>query len=301
MAEALIGQQAAPAGTIKDTDTRNFVRDVIQESQQQPVIVDFWAPWCGPCKTLGPVIERAVQAAGGRVKLVKVNIDQNQQLAQQMRIQSIPAVIAFHNGQPVDGFVGAVPESQVKQFVQRLAGAGGPSPIDDALEQALEAQEAGDLQRAAAIYGQIVRAEPGNALALAGLAQCYIAAGDLAQARRTLDTVPPEQRNLPEVVSALATLELAEDAGEVGDRAGLEARLAADPADHEARFDLANALLAQGENEAAVDHLLELVRRNRAWNEEAARKRLVKLFEAFGPTDPLTLSARRRLSSLLFS
>lgn len=301
MVEPLIGQSAAPADAVKDSDTRGFMADVIEESRHQPVIVDFWAPWCGPCKTLGPVIERAVKQSGGAVKLVKINIDENQQLAQQLRIQSIPAVIAFSNGQPVDGFVGALPESQVKQFIQRLGGASGPSPIEQALEQAKAAFEDGDLDRAVAYYGQIAHADPGNPKAIAGLAQCYIQTGDLEQARAALATVAPDQRNQPEVASATALLELAEQSGEAGDAAALAAAVERDPADHQARFDLANALVAQGKREEAVDHLLEIIRRDRTWNEQAARQRLVKLFEAFGPTDPLTLSARRRLSSLLFS
>ena len=301
MAETLIGQGAAAANLVKDSDTRNFVQDVVQESRNQPVIVDFWAPWCGPCKTLGPIIERAVQQAGGAVKLVKVNIDQNQQLAQQLRIQSIPAVIAFADGQPVDGFVGALPESQVKQFIQRLTGDTGPSAIEQAIEQAQAAMEAGDLDGAVGIFGQIVRADPGNVPALGGLAQCYIQNGDLEQARRTLETVPPDRRNAPEIASAHAMLELAEQAGASGDPALLAAEVARDGDDHQARYDLAIALLARGQRDEAVDHLLEIVQRKRDWNDEAARKQLVKLFEAFGPADPLTLSARRRPSSLLFS
>ena len=303
MAEPLIGQAQAPADTIKDSNQRGFAVDVLQASRTVPVIVDFWAPWCGPCKTLGPVIEKAVKAAGGKVKLVKINIDENPQLAQQLRIQSIPAVYAFVGGQPVDGFVGALPESQVKSFVQRLAGGagGGPSPIDEALAQAKEAFKADDLDRAVSLYGQVVRAEPSNGKALAGLAQCYLKRGNKAEAKRTLDMIGPDHKSDPDVVSARAALELAENAPAAGAAEQLKQKLASDPADHQARFDLANALAAQGEREAAVDHLLEIVKRARIWNEEAARKQLIKLFEAFGPTDPLTIVSRRRLSALLFS
>jgi putative thioredoxin len=302
--EQLIGQapQAAAMDVIKDSNARTFAQDVLAASREVPVIVDFWAPWCGPCKQLGPVLEKVVQQAGGKVKLVKVNIDENPQIAQQLRIQSIPAVFAFANGQPVDGFVGALPESQIRQFVQRLTGDTGPSEIDQAIEMAKQALAAGDLDRAVGVYGQILRVEPQNGKALAGLAHAYIKSGDLKQARQTLDMIGPDYRNDPDVASARAALELAEQAGEKGgETAALEAKVAQDPNDLQAKLDLAVALAATGERERAVELLLEMVQKNRAWNEEAARKQLVKLFEAFGPTDPLTVSARRRLSSILFS
>jgi putative thioredoxin len=302
--EQLIGQapQAAAMDVIKDSNARTFAQDVLAASREVPVIVDFWAPWCGPCKQLGPVLEKVVQQAGGKVKLVKVNIDENPQIAQQLRIQSIPAVFAFANGQPVDGFVGALPESQIRQFVQRLTGDTGPSEIDQAIEMAKQALAAGDLDRAVGVYGQILRVEPQNGKALAGLAQAYIKSGDLKQARQTLDMIGPDYRNDPDVASARAALELAEQADKKGgETAALEAKVAQDPNDLQAKLDLAVALAATGERERAVELLLEMVQKNRAWNEEAARKQLVKLFEAFGPTDPLTVSARRRLSSILFS
>ena len=302
--EPLIGQapQAAAKDVIKDADTRSFAQDVLAASREVPVIVDFWAPWCGPCKQLGPVLEKVVQQAGGKVKLVKVNIDENPQIAQQLRIQSIPAVVAFANGQPVDGFVGALPESQIRQFVQRLTGDTGPSEIDQAIEMAKQALADGELDRAVGVFGQILRIEPQNGKALAGLAQAYLRSGDLKQARQTLDMVGPDYRNDPDVTSARAALDLAEQAGEkAGETAELEAKVAQDPADKQAKLDLAVALAATGGRERAVDLLLEMVQQDRAWNEEAARKQLVKLFEAFGPTDPLTISARRRLSSILFS
>ena len=296
----------AAAGLIKDGTTDSFMVDVIDASAQVPVIVDFWATWCGPCKQLGPALEKAVKDARGAIRLVKIDVDKNQELAAQMRIQSIPAVYAFYQGRPVDGFVGAVPESQIKSFVQRLvqmAGAAvGPSPVEQALEQADAALAAGDAGTASAIYGQVLAHEPGNAASIAGLARCLIDAGDFAKAREVLDKAPAEAAKDQAVAAARSALELAEQSA--GAAAGLpqfRARLATDPNDHEARFELANALYAAGEKDAAVDELLDIVRRNRGWNEEAARKQLVKLFEAMGPTDPLTLSARRRLSSLLFS
>ncbi|HTZ79451.1 MAG TPA: thioredoxin [Stellaceae bacterium] len=305
--EPLIGAaaQPAPADLIKNSSTQTFMADVIDASHDQPVIVDFWAPWCGPCKTLGPALEKAVREARGAVRMVKVNVDENQDLAQQMRIQSIPAVYAFKDGRPVDGFVGALPDSQVKQFVQRLsAGAGdkGPSPIEEALEMAKEALAAGDAGRAATIYTQILQHEPDNMEALAGLAKGFIARGDLAKAKQTLDRAPKDGAVHAEIAAARAALELAE-AGEKakGALGDLTARVERDPKDFEARYELASAQFAAGEREAAIDHLLEIVRRNRAWNEEAARKQLVKFFEAMGPTDPLTVAARRRLSSILFS
>jgi putative thioredoxin len=305
--DPLIGAaaQPAPADLIKNSTSQTFMADVIDASHDQAVIVDFWAPWCGPCKTLGPALEKAVREARGAVRMVKVNVDENQDLAQQMRIQSIPAVYAFKDGRPVDGFVGAVPDSQVKQFVQRLAaGAGpqGPSPIDEAMEMAKEALAANDAGRAATIYTQVLQHEPENMDALAGLARSFIAQGELAKAKQTLERAPKESAAHGEIVAARAALELAE-AGEKAKGAldDLTARVARDPRDFEARYELASAQFAAGEREAAVDHLLEIVRRNRAWNEEAARKQLVKFFEAMGGTDPLTISARRRLSSILFS
>jgi putative thioredoxin len=299
--EQMIGQSQVPPDTIKDSDIQHFAEDVLAASREVPVIVDFWAPWCGPCKQLTPVLEKVVRAAGGAVKLVKVNVDENQAIAQQLRIQSIPAVYAFKNGQPVDGFAGALPESQVKAFVQRLTGDTGPSEVERAVEAAQQAQEAGDFERAESIFGQVLRAEPDNGPALGGLAQCYVARGDLEQAREILASVPPKLANDPEVAAAKAAVALAEQTEGLGDTADLQAAVDADPDDHQARFDLSLALVARGEREAAVEHLLEIVRRNRAWNEEAARKQLVTLFEAFGPGDPLTVASRRRLSSLLFS
>jgi len=299
--EPLIGEMTAPADVVRETDTAGFAEDVIQASQEVPVIVDFWAPWCGPCKTLGPALEKAVKQAGGAVRMVKVNVDENQQLAAQLRVQSIPAVFAFKNGQPVDGFVGALPESQIKSFVQRLTGDSGPSPIEQALEQARQAAEAGDAEMAMNIYGQVLRADPQNAVAIGGLAQGLVALGNLAEAREMIDGLEPAMQGEAAVQSARAALELAEQAGDAGDAAELLARIERDPADYEARMELSTALMAQNRREEAVDQLLEIIRRDRQWNEEAARKQLLTLFDAWGPTDELTVASRRRLSSMLFS
>jgi len=296
------GPNGAPADVIKDTDTAGFKTDVIDASMEVPVIVDFWAPWCGPCKQLGPVIERAVQQTGGKVRLVKINVDENQQLAAQMRIQSIPAVYAFHQGRPVDGFMGALPESQVKEFVGKIAGLAGGSPIDQALEQADDLLAAGDFQTAGQIYGQVLQADPESARAVAGLARALIGLGDAEAARQVIEQAPAAVQNDAAVRSVKSQLELAAETAEAATQVPeLMERLAQDPDDHQTRYDLAMALYGAGKREAAVDELLELIRRDREWNEQAGRRQLLKLFEAFGPTDPLTVKARRRLSALLFS
>ena len=305
MVDAILGNAGGPpvADLVKNGTTATFMADVIDGSKDQAVIVDFWAPWCGPCKQLGPALEKAVKDARGAVKLVKINVDENQELAAQMRIQSIPAVYAFKGGRPVDGFVGALPESQIKQFVGKLAGgAAGPSPIEEALAMAKEAIAAGDQEQADEIYEQILQHEADNAEAIAGLAKSAIARKDLAAAKQRLANIPPAAASHAEVQAARAALEVAEAGQKAqGATADLEARLKADPQDHQARLDLAVALFAAGERERAIDELLGLVKRAREWNEQAARKQLVKFFEAMGHADPLTVDTRRRLSSILFS
>jgi putative thioredoxin len=299
---------AATAGTpsayIKDASLTSFAADVLDASMEVPVIVDFWAPWCGPCKQLGPALERLVTEAKGAVRLVKVNIDENPEIAQQLRIQSIPTVYAFKNGQPVDGFMGAIPDSQLKQFVQGLAGpdgGGAAAEAEDALTLAAEALAKHDLSTAAQIFGHILQEDPGNPKAVAGLARCYLESGDFDRAKKTLGLVRPDGAADESIRAVEAELSLRERAEGAGDLAPLQAKVDADPADLQARFDLALGLDAKGAREEAIDQLLEIVRLNRKWNEDAARKQLVILFEAMGPTDPRTISARRRLSSLLFS
>ena len=303
--EPILGQAgAAPADAIKDGSTETFMADVIDASMETPVVVDFWAPWCGPCKQLGPILEKVVRGANGGVRLVKIDIDQNPEIAQQLRIQSIPAVFAFSGGRPVDAFQGALPESQVKAFVDKLAKAAGTtvsSPLDDALAQAAERLEAKDYGAAASVYAQVVQHAPDNAAGIAGLTRALLGQGELARAREVFDTLPEDARGDAEAEAAASALALAEKTAETGDRSELLARLEADPNDHAARFDLALALHAEGRNEEAIDALVEIVRRAREWNEQAARKQLLELFEALGPTDPVTVAGRRKLSAILFS
>ncbi|MBF0335195.1 MAG: thioredoxin [Alphaproteobacteria bacterium] len=300
-------QTTATADLVKESGTAAFMVDVIEASRKVPVIVDFWAPWCGPCKQLGPALEKLVLAARGAIRMVKINVDENQQLAAQMRIQSIPAVYAFKDGRPIDGFVGALPESQLKAFIQRVlaggAAPGGDEPtIEEVLAQANEILAEGDVATASTIYREILAEEPGNAIAAAGLLRCMMVAGDLEGAKAMLAGLSPELAKAPEIAQIRGALALAEEAAtKAGAATDLRRRLANDPNDHQARLDLAMAYFGAGEREAAVDELLEIVRRDRAWNEDAGRKQLVKLFEAFGHTDPLTVTARRRLSTLLFN
>ena len=285
---------------IKDGTTASFVKDVIEASKDVPIIVDFWAAWCGPCKQLTPILERVVRAYAGKVRLVKIDVDSNQAVAAQLRIQSMPTVYAFRDGRPLDGFVGAQTESEVRAFVERLVGAEEANDIEAVLNSATELIDEGDLQGAAEIYAAILQEDRENVAALAGLAQCYIITGDYERARQTISLVAPDKRGVPAVEAVNAALDLAEKAASVGDLAGFEQRLNADPADHQARYDLAVGLAGAGKKAEALEHLLEIVRRDRKWNEEAARKQLLQFFEAWGSKEPLVGEGRRQLSSLLF-
>jgi putative thioredoxin len=291
-----------PADLIKDTTTAAFTADVLQESRKQPVLVDFWAPWCGPCKQLTPALERAVRAAGGAVKLVKMNIDDHPSIAGQLGIQSIPAVIAFKNGQPVDGFMGAIPESQINEFIRKVGGnGGGANRIAEVLAQAGEALAAGDADMAAQVYSAVLDQAPDNVDAIAGLAGILFDQGELEGAGELLAGIPEGAKEVPALAAVRAKLALAREAAKLGDPAALERRLAENSKDHEARFDLAMIQNVQGKRGEAADNLLAIIKADRAWREDGARAQLLKFFEAWGPTDEATLSARRRLSSLLFS
>jgi len=297
-----VGVAAATAdGLVRDTTTQTFRKDVIEESRRQPVLVDFWAPWCGPCKQLTPILEKAVRAAKGAVKLVKMNIDEHPAIAGQIGIQSIPAVIAFVNGQPADGFMGALPESQVAAFLERVTKQDIHGEEKELLKSADAALVAGDAAGAAELYSEILAGDPVNVHALAGLARSYLETGSIEQAKHTLAQVPEAKRSDTAVAAARAALEVAEQAAHLGPVAELEQKVAANPLDHQARFDLAIALNANNRRQEALDQLIEIVRRDRKWNDDAARKQLVQFFEAWGPTDEHTVSGRRRLSSILFA
>src|ERR1700694_4359820 len=299
-----VGGAAAAHGGVKDATTQSFMKDVIEESRRQPVLVDFWAPWCGPCKQLTPILEKSVRAVKGKAKLVKMNIDEHPGIPGQMGIQSIPAVIAFVNGKPADGFLGAVPESQVTAFINKLGaampGAGEPD-IAEILKEAEAVLAEGDPTAAAQIFAEVLAADATNIAALAGLAKAYMSTGAIEQAKQTLAMVPESKRSDAAVKAVQASIDLAEQAKSLGPVAELEQKVAANPLDHQARFDLATALNASGKRSEATDQLLEIVKRDRKWNEDGARKQLVQFFEAWGPTDEATVEGRKRLSTILFS
>ncbi len=294
------GAAATDGGLIKEATDASFMADVVEASRHQPVLVDFWAPWCGPCRQLTPLLEKVVTAAKGAVKLVKVNVDENPGYAGQLRVQSIPAVFAFKDGQPVDGFMGALPESQLKAFIDRLVGdAGGPSAdVEALLAQAAESVALGDVGGAAQAYAQILSLEPENLKAIAGLARCYLVNGDAERATEVLD-MAPAGANDPDLTAVRAALALAAKGG--AETAALERRLQADPSDHQARFELAQARAAQGDFAAASDQLLQIIEKDRTWNGDAARKELLTVFEAAGLSSDIAKAGRRRLSAILFS
>jgi putative thioredoxin len=295
------GAVAPPSDLVKETTTQTFVNDVLEESRRQPVLVDFWAPWCGPCRQLTPILERVVAGAKGAVRLVKMNIDDHPSIAGQLGIQSIPAVIAFVDGRPADGFVGALPESQVKAFIDRLAGPGAAAAVEEILAEADAMAVSGALEGAAERYLAVLQADSANVHALAALAGMALDRGDRETAEAMLARVPTASANDPAIAAIRARMALAEQTASLGDEEPLRARIAADPKDLQARFDLALLLNAKGDRENALDLLLEIVGRNRTWEDDKARKQLVQFFEAWGPTDEFTLSGRRRLSSLLFA
>src|ERR1700757_271270 len=292
----------AAADLIKETTTQTFVKDVIEESKRQPVLIDFWAPWCGPCRQLTPMIEKAVRAANGKVKLVKMNIDEHPAIPGQMGIQSIPAVIAFVNGQPADGFMGAVPESQVTAFINKLtAGMPGEPNIAEVLKEAETLLAEGDASTAASIYAEVLSVDATNIAAMAGLAKCYATTGAIDQAKKTLAMVPESKRGDAAGKAVQAAIDLTEQAKALGPLTELEQKVAANPLDHQARFDLATALNASGKRSEATQQLLEIVKRDRKWNEDGARKQLVQFFDAWGGADEATIEGRKRLSTILFS
>jgi putative thioredoxin len=294
--------ETAANAHIKDSTDQNFMTDVVEASNTQPVLVDFWAPWCGPCKTLTPTLEKVVNEQGGKVKLVKINTEEHPGVAGQMGVRSIPSVFAFDKGRPVNGFQGALPESQVRQFIQDvLGGTDGAKQLKEAIEQAEAAAQAGDIATAAQIYGAVIEAEPTNPAAIAGLARCYLANGDHDRARQILDMAPEDKVNDPAIKSVRTALDLMADAPLDEDMASAKETVAAEPENHEARFELAEKLVAQGKNGAASDHLLTILEDNLDWGEGKAKAKLLEIFEAAGPKDPVTVDGRRRLGSLMFS
>jgi putative thioredoxin len=292
---------AADAELIKNSTTSGFAKDVIEASHDVPVLVDFWAAWCSPCKQLAPLLEKVVTSYGGKVRLVKVNVDEHPAIAGQLRVQSLPTVYAFRDGRPFDGFMGAQPESAIRAFVDRVLGEEAEADLATVLSSAEEALQHGDVQSAAGLFAAALQQDQHNPAALAGLARCYLQTGDTERAEQMIALVPPDSQDVGAVKGVKAALELARKAGQDDNRSELESRINSNPADHQARYDLAVALAARGQKTEAVTHLLDLVRRDREWNDQAARKRLLELFDAWGPRDSATIEGRRRLSSLLFS
>ena len=296
-----LGAAAGPgAAPVKDVTDQSFATDVLDASNEVPIIVDFWAPWCGPCKTLGPMLEEAVAKTNGKVRMVKVNVDENQMVAGQLRVQSIPAVFAFSGGRPVDGFMGAVPRTEIDAFIKRLIDGAGAG-FDEALEAAEQMLSEGAVTDAAQTYTAILQEDPEEIRAIGGLIRAALASGQVEEAKQMLARIPPAKADDPAIAKARAEIELAEQAAGAGETAEMRAKVEANPDDHQARFDLAVALSAAHQNQEAIDELLEIFRRDREWNDGAAKDQLFKIFDALGPKDPVALTGRRRLSSMIFA